>query len=94
MEWLPSVDTDLVQWWSSLICPSGLRRDLWTVVILVFWCIWRHRNEVVFNGVAPEARAIRGRIKEESLSWRLARLLRSESFGFPDPCPFSWRDGD
>jgi hypothetical protein len=34
-------------------------------VILIFWCIWRHRNDVVFNGVRPEVGAIRCRMKGE-----------------------------
>ncbi|KAK1698988.1 hypothetical protein QYE76_015685 [Lolium multiflorum] len=28
MEWLPSVDTELLQWWSLLTCPPGSRRNL------------------------------------------------------------------
>jgi hypothetical protein len=32
---------------------------MWTVIILVFWCIWRHRNDVVFNGVAASQFTIR-----------------------------------
>jgi hypothetical protein len=33
MERMPSVDTELLQWWSSLTCPPRGRRDLWTAVI-------------------------------------------------------------
>ena len=94
LDWVPAADTGLIEWWSSLTCPSADRRDLWTAIILVFWCIWRHRNDVVFNGAAPEAVAIKRRIKEEFGRWRLARLFRSEAFGFPEPFSFSWRDGD
>jgi hypothetical protein len=94
LEWMPGVDTEVVPWWSSLSCTRSVRRDMWTAIILVFWCIWRHRNEVVFNGATPAAAAIRHRIREEYQRWRVARLFRSESFGFPEPFPFSWRDGD
>jgi hypothetical protein len=31
---------------------------------LIFWCIWRHRNDVVFNGARLEVSAVRGRIRE------------------------------
>jgi hypothetical protein len=58
--------------------PSG--GDLWTEVILIFWCIWRDQNDVVFNDAAPEAQAIRGRTKDEFLSWRLARLFSNFRF--------------
>ena len=51
--WVPEVDSDLLQWWTSLDWRVADRRDLWTVVLLVFWCIWRHRNDVVFNGATP-----------------------------------------
>jgi hypothetical protein len=67
--------------------------DVWTAIILVFWCIWRHQNEVVFNGATPAAAAIRHKIREEYQRWRVARFFRSESFRFPEPFPFSWRDG-
>jgi hypothetical protein len=43
---------------------------------------------VVFNGARSEAQAIRNRIKDEFQSWRLARLFRSDTFGFPEPFPF------
>jgi hypothetical protein len=85
---------DFLQWWSSLPCPRASRRDLWTAVIMIFWCIWRHRNDVVFNGARPGVGAIRCRIKEEFQGWRLARFFCSEIFGFPKPLPHSWRDGD
>jgi hypothetical protein len=89
MEWMPSVDTELLQWWYSLAYPPRARRDLWTAVILIFWCIWRYQNDVVFNDATSEARAIRGRINDEFHSWRLARLYRSKTFGFHEPFPFS-----
>lgn len=94
LEWMPGAGSQIVHWWTSLHCPSAVRRDLWKAVILVFWCIWRHRNDVVFNGTTPAVETIRHRIREEFQRWRVARLFRSESFGFPEPFPFSWRDGD
>jgi hypothetical protein len=43
---------------------------------------------VVFNGARPEVVAIESRIREEYIRWRLARLFRSDSFGFPEPVPW------
>jgi hypothetical protein len=65
LEWMPDVGTEVVPWWTSLTCTRAVRRDMWTAIILVFWCIWRHRNDVVFNGATPAAAAIRHRIMEE-----------------------------
>lgn len=93
-DWLPNADTDLLQWWGSLLCPKELRRDLWTAVILTFWCIWRHRNDVVFNNVAASALAIKDRISEEYARWRLARLFRADVFSFPDPRQSLWQLGE
>lgn len=90
LDWVPASDTDLIQWWTSRPCPKALQRDLWTSIILVFWCLWRHRNDVVFNGASPAVEAVKTRIKEEYDRWRLARLCRVEGFGFPEPLPLLW----
>jgi hypothetical protein len=64
---------------------------MWTVIILVFWCIRRHRNDVVFNGVAPSQLAIKERIKEEHGRWRLAILFRGMAFDFLLPVAPTWQ---
>jgi hypothetical protein len=55
---------------------------MWTSSILIFWCIWRHRNDVVFNGASPSQRSIRENIKAEYDRWRLAKLFRGALFFF------------
>jgi hypothetical protein len=70
------------------------QRDLWTAIILVFCCIWRHQNDVVFNGVAPSQLAIKDRIKEEHGRWWLAKLFRGMKFGFPLPVAPTWQLGE
>jgi hypothetical protein len=40
---------------------------------------------VVFNGARTEVEIILARIREEYDRWRLARLFRSDSFGFAEP---------
>jgi mannosylglycoprotein endo-beta-mannosidase len=87
MAWLPLANTGLLLWWTSRPCPKATQRDLWTAIILVFWCIWRHRNDVVFNGATPEVGAILARIREDYSRWRQARLFRSDSFGLVEPLP-------
>ncbi|KAK1661991.1 hypothetical protein QYE76_050150 [Lolium multiflorum] len=82
--------TPSLEWWSSRTCPAAHRRDMWTAIILVFWCIWRHRNDVVFNGVAASQFTIRDRISVEFDSWRLAKLFRGTLFAFLDPSLLPW----
>jgi hypothetical protein len=65
---------------------------MWTSIILIFLCIWRHRNDVVFNGARPDVEVVLARIREEYNRWRLARLFRSDSFGFVEP--MSWIMGE
>jgi hypothetical protein len=54
LNWAPTTDSYLIE---SGGCPGlalgALQRDLWTMIILVFWCLSRPRNDVVFNGASP-----------------------------------------
>ncbi|XP_071681455.1 uncharacterized protein [Lolium perenne] len=90
--WLPAADTELLEWRSSRTCPAAHRRDMWTAIILVFWCIWRHRNDVVFNGVAASQFIIRDRISVEFDRWQL--LFRGTLFAFLDPSFLPWQLGE
>jgi hypothetical protein len=47
---------------------------------------------VVFNGVRPAVEVIKAKVREEYSSWRLARLFRTDSFGFAEPVP--WIGGE
>jgi hypothetical protein len=78
MAWLPLANTGLLLWWTSWPCPKATHRDLWTAIVLVFWCIWRYWNDVVFNGATPEVGAILARIREDYSRWHQARLSKRE----------------
>jgi hypothetical protein len=84
---------DLVSWWTSRP-GQGAAQYLWTSLILVFWSIWTHRNDVVFNLARLAVLAIKTKIREEYVRWRLARLFRSDSFGFPEPVELWWQLGE
>jgi hypothetical protein len=60
-EWILVGDENLLHWWTPRDYPPKLRGDMWTAVILVYWCIWRHCNDVVFNRVAPTVITIKAK---------------------------------
>lgn len=45
--------------------------DFLTGVTLICWCLWRHQNDVVFEGVAPSKAVVISRISDEAELWRL-----------------------
>jgi hypothetical protein len=61
------------------------------MIILVFWCMWRHRNGVVFNGAVASHAAFGEKIKEEYDRWRLAKLLCENAFSFPEHRELLWQ---
>jgi hypothetical protein len=65
--------------------PETIQHLLLGCVVARQVCIWRHRNDVVFNGARPEVEAILARIREDYSRWRLAKLFRTDSFGLVEP---------
>ena len=92
--WMPIPDMDLIDWWTMQRTPSSQRRDSWSVVILVMWCIWTHRNDVVFNGASVSASGTVRKIREEIELWRRAMILRSELFRTAALEPARWHEGE
>ncbi|XP_028090503.1 uncharacterized protein LOC114290742 [Camellia sinensis] len=54
VQWvIPNSVQGLLQWW-SFYKMKKIQKPLWKVVLLaIFWSIWKHRNECVFNGLRP-----------------------------------------
>jgi hypothetical protein len=48
------------------------RKGFNTLVILVAWCIWKHRNACVFYGVSPNSNAVLQQIQEDARLWEMA----------------------
>ena len=44
--------------------------------LLVMWIIWKHRNDIVFNGATLSIQAVLDSIMSEGHNWRAAGLLR------------------
>jgi hypothetical protein len=51
------------------------KRDMLAAIILVFWFIWRHQNDVFFNGSVASQYTIKNKVCEKFDRWRLAKLL-------------------
>jgi hypothetical protein len=71
----PSVadDADLA---TAPVCPlpaSTPARSASTLRLLCFWHLWKHRNGVVFDGLAPSLSLVRKRCRDDAILWR-ARL--------------------
>lgn len=46
------------------------------------WELWKHRNDIVFNGAAPSLARLTRRIDSEGRAWRQAGLLKGDLDGF------------
>jgi hypothetical protein len=51
--------------------------DFWTGIVLVCWCLWRHCNDVVFEGVAHSLGSVIRKVLAEAEVWRDVRLFRA-----------------
>jgi hypothetical protein len=61
-------------WWENVeVAATGdMRKGLNSLVIFGAWCIWKHRNDYVFNGSAPSVAAVLTMAREEDRLWSLA----------------------
>ena len=54
------------------LTPNSRRRGLATIAGLTAWSLWRHRNAIIFDKVAPSSAAVTIAIKDEARSWAAA----------------------
>ncbi|KQK05596.2 hypothetical protein BRADI_2g21085v3 [Brachypodium distachyon] len=80
-DWCPGPGADLREWWTSRPLSRRGRKDFLTAFILVFWIIWRHRNDIIFNGVSPSVHWVLSTVREELDRWCSAALIRNRSVG-------------
>ncbi|WVZ93822.1 hypothetical protein U9M48_039777 [Paspalum notatum var. saurae] len=61
-------------WWSGAVIqvPKEVKKGLNSLVILVAWKIWKHRNDCVFEGISPNVSLVCRKIVQEGNLWRLA----------------------
>jgi hypothetical protein len=67
-----------VDWFRSWHGRKDDLRDFWTDIALVCWCLWRHRNDIIFEGATPSAGSVIRKILAETEVWRVARLFKSK----------------
>ena len=72
----------MVVWRGPPAESPRLRKETWTVVTLVIWSLWRHRNDIVFNRAVPSEEVVLRRIDIEGQDWKAASLL-GEDNSFP-----------
>jgi hypothetical protein len=57
---------------SSQGVPKDLRKGLKSLIILVAWELWKHRNSIVFNGGRPDISELLLAVANESALWGMA----------------------
>jgi hypothetical protein len=69
-----AAESSFDDWWESVGASiSGEEcKGVNSLIILGAWCIWKHRNSCVFDGVAPNVAAVLNLAREESHLWSLA----------------------
>ena len=66
--------TSFSAWWSLTIksVPKDRRRGLNSLIILVTWEIWKHRNACVFEGARPSVQLLLQTMSSECALWCMA----------------------
>ena len=80
--WVPTTVDTLVTWCQSKFSADGRLRDHRTILVLVCWELWKHRNGIVFDGESPSSARIGTRILEEGKAWPAAGLLKGDMSDF------------
>jgi hypothetical protein len=79
-------------WWSKAVnrLPKDLRKDFNSLVILVTWEIWKHRNACVFDGFRPQMQSILASVAAEGQLWCMALPLAFGSSCWDVLLVFRW----
>uniref|UniRef100_A0A0A9CFC2 Reverse transcriptase zinc-binding domain-containing protein n=1 Tax=Arundo donax TaxID=35708 RepID=A0A0A9CFC2_ARUDO len=69
-----ATETSFPAWWSlaATIVEPHRRKGFNSLVMLMSWMIWKHRNQCVFEGQNPNVTAMLDQIRDEAALWRAA----------------------
>ena len=82
-DWKPSQEDTLGDWLSNRSADSDtIIKDLRTVMLLVMWELWEHRNTIVFHGDSPSIERLIQKVKSEAKVWATAGLIKRELESF------------
>ncbi|KAL6648611.1 hypothetical protein ACP70R_012835 [Stipagrostis hirtigluma subsp. patula] len=61
-------------WWGSAAdrLTKEQQKGFNSLVLLVAWCLWKHRNSCVFDGISPSLGRLLQSIREEASTWSMA----------------------
>lgn len=67
-------ETSLEDWWNTACSrvEGPVKKGLNSVIILVAWSLWIHRNRCVFDGLQPNLSRVLSSIREELHFWGIA----------------------
>jgi hypothetical protein len=67
----PNSTSRFRSWWSEAVnrLPKDLRKGFNSLVILVTWEIWKHRNACVFDDFRPQMQSILASVAAEGQLW-------------------------
>ena len=89
MEVQPRYGESLEQWCLRQEDVSANRKAHRAKCLLVMWTIWKHRNDVVFNGATPSFQQAMQRIHEEGQLSARAGLFKEDNIGV-EVAQFVW----
>jgi hypothetical protein len=71
------------EWWrtAELKVPKQVRAGFNSLVALILWSLWKHRNACVFDSLSPKVTGIMGAIKREATLWCMAGAKGFNSLG-------------
>ncbi|WVZ56128.1 hypothetical protein U9M48_006704 [Paspalum notatum var. saurae] len=86
----PEASSRLTSWWSqsSRALPKDARKGFNSLVILVSWELWKHRNACVFEGVRPDVQAVLFAIVSEGQLWCRAGAVGLQELSLPSQAEY------
>jgi hypothetical protein len=71
-------DVVFQEWWKSAerVMPNCKKKGFNSLVMLVAWWLWKHRNACVFDKASPDISRIIQHIQEDATLWCLAGAAR------------------